>query len=204
MKTTLTLRKKPLQRRSEQMVDDIVKGAIRVLKQQGGRRFTTIRVAQETGISVGSLYQYFPNKESILFQVQQQEWAETSGILMAMIEDRRYSPPVRLKRTVKAFFDSEWEEASLRKALTETGVNLDKTKEFIEMRSAVFSKINDFITEAVPEMPPGRRRFTAEFVFTTMSSLAEEVTTQARSQSEIRQWATNCAQMLLLFLGKTT
>jgi hypothetical protein len=71
------------------------------------------------------------------------------------------------------------------------------------MKSAVFSKMNDFITEAVPEMPPGRRRFTAEFVFTTMSSLAEEVTTPARSQPEVRQWASNCARMLLLFLGKT-
>jgi AcrR family transcriptional regulator len=185
------------------MVEDIVKGAIRVLKEQGGRRFTTIRVAEGTGISVGSLYQYFPNKESILFQVQKREWAETSANLMAMIEDRRYSPSIRLRRAVKAFFDSEWEEASLRKALAETGVNLEKTKQFIEMKSTVFSKMSDFIAEAVPPMPPGRRQFTAEFVFTTMSSLAEEVTTQARSQSEIRQWASNCATMLLLFLSKT-
>jgi AcrR family transcriptional regulator len=185
------------------MLDDIVKGAIRVLKEQGGRRFTTIRVAEEAGISVGSLYQYFPNKESILFQVQQQEWAETSGTLISMIEDRRYSPSVRLRRTVKAFFDSEWEETSLRKALAETGVNLDNTKQFIEMKSIVFSTMSDFIAEAVPAIPPGRRRFTAEFVFTTMSSLAEEVTNQARSRSEIKQWASHCATMLLLFLSKT-
>jgi hypothetical protein len=71
------------------------------------------------------------------------------------------------------------------------------------MKSIVFSKMSDFIAEAVPSMPPGRRRFTAEFVFTTMSSLAEEVTTQARSRSEIKQWASNCATMLLLFLSQT-
>ncbi len=203
MKSPLTPRKKPLQKRSTQMVDDIVKGAIRVLKKEGGRRFTTIRVAEETGVSVGSLYQYFPNKESILFQVQQQEWAETSGMLMAMIEDRRYSPAARLRRTVKAFFDSEWEEASLRNALGETGINLDDTEQFSELRSAVFSKMSDFVGEAVPGMKPGRRRFTAEFVFTAMSSLAEEVTTRTRSRSEVAHWASNCAEMILLFLKRT-
>ena len=53
------------------MREDILKGSIRVLEKYGAHRFTTIRVAEETGVSVGSLYQYFPNKESLLFALHE-------------------------------------------------------------------------------------------------------------------------------------
>ena len=201
-KTILAARKKPIQQRSSELVRDIVKGAIRVLKKEGGRRFTTIRVAEEAGISVGSLYQYFPNKESILFQVQQQEWEETTGILLAMIADQRYTPMVRLRKTIALFFDSEWEEASLRKALAETGTNLESTKQYSEMVATVISKLSDFLAEAVPDMAPERRRFMSEFVLKTMTSLGEEITNKDRSRREVRKWASNYGDMIWLFLTK--
>jgi AcrR family transcriptional regulator len=199
--TLLLPRKKPRQARSAQMVDDIVKGAIRVLKQQGGRHFTTIRVARETGISVGSIYQYFPNKESILFQVQRREWQETSGMLLALLDDRRQPPPERLRRTIDAFFQSEWEEVNLRKALAETGVTLSATEYFGEIRDRVYSKMAAFLTELAPKMSPGRRRFLAEFIFTAIASLAEEVTTRPLALAEVRQWAAGAADMVLSYLA---
>ena len=64
MKTAL-LRKKPKQIRSKLMVDNILEASIRVLKQHPYHQFTTNRVAEAAGISIGSLYQYFPNKQSI-------------------------------------------------------------------------------------------------------------------------------------------
>ena len=60
MKTAL-LRKKPKQTRSKLMVDNILEASIRVLKQYPYQQFTTNRVAEAAGISIGSLYQYFPN-----------------------------------------------------------------------------------------------------------------------------------------------
>jgi AcrR family transcriptional regulator len=43
---------------------------LRVLTKEGAPRFTTARVAAQAGVSVGSLYQYFPNKAAILFRLQ--------------------------------------------------------------------------------------------------------------------------------------
>jgi AcrR family transcriptional regulator len=63
-KPATAIRKLPAQARSKQTVADILRGAIRVLERDGPLRFTTIRVAEAAGISVGSLYQYFPNKHS--------------------------------------------------------------------------------------------------------------------------------------------
>ena len=59
-------RKQPLQRRSAQTVEDILEAAARILERDGLGAFTTNRVAERAGISIGSLYQYFPNKQALL------------------------------------------------------------------------------------------------------------------------------------------
>lgn len=67
-------RKQPSQQRAEKRVADIL-AAYRRLLNGDARRITTNSVAQEAGIPVSSLYQYFPNKEAIAFAVYRQ-WAE--------------------------------------------------------------------------------------------------------------------------------
>src|SRR5215467_7208329 len=64
-------RKEPVQARSRAMRDRIVGAAIRVLGDAGALGFTTTRVADEAGISVGSLYQYFPNKHALALAVHE-------------------------------------------------------------------------------------------------------------------------------------
>ena len=75
----ISTRKQPKQARSKQLVGEILSAAGRVLARDGARRFTAARVAEEAGVSVGSLYQYFPNKEAILFRLQTDEWSSRSS-----------------------------------------------------------------------------------------------------------------------------
>lgn len=70
----ISSRKQPRQARSTALVTAILEAAIQVLAEEGAPRFTTARVAERAGVSVGSVYQYFPNKASILFQLQLEEW----------------------------------------------------------------------------------------------------------------------------------
>src|SRR6201996_4203766 len=98
-------RKAPRQRRSTQLVADILEAAIRVLEKEGAARFTMARVADKAGVSVGSLYQYFPNKESILFRLQTAEWDETRGMLARILAEPG-SPETRMRKAVKFFFRS--------------------------------------------------------------------------------------------------
>ncbi|HMH69059.1 MAG TPA: TetR/AcrR family transcriptional regulator, partial [Pinirhizobacter sp.] len=65
----LVHRKKPLQARSAITVAAIGEAAIEVLLAEGIERTTTTRVAARAGVSVGSLYQYFPDKHSLLAAV---------------------------------------------------------------------------------------------------------------------------------------
>lgn len=59
-------RKKPKQNRSKALVEAIYEATVRILPSVGSEHLTTKKVAELAGVSIGSLYQYFPNKESIL------------------------------------------------------------------------------------------------------------------------------------------
>jgi AcrR family transcriptional regulator len=59
-------RKSPVQARSTASVDAILEATVQVLLDAGKERLTTTRVASRAGVSVGTLYQYFPNKSALL------------------------------------------------------------------------------------------------------------------------------------------
>ncbi|MFT4187247.1 MAG: TetR/AcrR family transcriptional regulator [Aeromicrobium sp.] len=92
------LRKTPQQQRSRAMVERIVAAGRRVLIEQGYERATTNRVAEAAGISPGSLYQYFPNKEAVLQAVVERYSAEIAEELAAVVTDRLDLPPEELIR----------------------------------------------------------------------------------------------------------
>jgi AcrR family transcriptional regulator len=59
-------RKQPRQARAQHTVDAIIEAAARILEEQGHGGFTTNAVAELAGVSIGTLYQYFPDKDALL------------------------------------------------------------------------------------------------------------------------------------------
>ncbi len=76
-----SLRKRPLQRRSIEMVEAILQAAAEVFARLGYARTTTNKIAQRAGVSVGSLYQYFPNKDSLLVSLMQQHHVDVHRVV---------------------------------------------------------------------------------------------------------------------------
>ncbi|MGO8656945.1 TetR/AcrR family transcriptional regulator, partial [Rhizobium ruizarguesonis] len=95
-------RKQPKQARSAELVAAILDAAAQVLAREGAQRFTTARVAERAGVSIGSLYQYFPNKAAILFRLQSDEWRQTTDMLCGILADVQRPPLERLRRLVHA------------------------------------------------------------------------------------------------------
>lgn len=83
MATALSPRKRPSQGRSEVTVEAILEAAIRILRHDGWSAVTTTRVAMRAGVSVGSLYQYFPNREAIAVAIVRRR---TRALLRAVLE----------------------------------------------------------------------------------------------------------------------
>ena len=115
----ISSRKQPKQARSAELVAAILEAAVQVLAKEGAQRFTTARVAEKAGVSVGSLYQYFPNKAAILFRLQSDEWRQTTEMMREILEDIERPPLERLRTLVHAFIRSECDEAAMRVALND-------------------------------------------------------------------------------------
>lgn len=69
---SLAPRKQPRQARSLATVNAVFEATIQVLVSDGPRRLTTTRVAERAGVSVGSMYQYFPHKQALFYALN--EW----------------------------------------------------------------------------------------------------------------------------------
>jgi AcrR family transcriptional regulator len=82
-------RRRPRQRRSELTRDRILDAAVRVFVAYGYERGTTNRIAEWAEISVGSLYQYFPNKDAILLELA----ARHLDVGIAAADHRRTAGP---------------------------------------------------------------------------------------------------------------
>ena len=79
--TLLRPRKKPVQGRSRVTVDAILEAAARLFVRDGYPNTTTNRIAELAGVSVGSLYEYFPNKASILLALLQRQVDSTLALM---------------------------------------------------------------------------------------------------------------------------
>jgi AcrR family transcriptional regulator len=77
----LTPRKLPKQGRSEATVEAILEAAAQVFQRHGYAAGTTNRIAERAGVSIGSLYQYFPNKDAILVALVHLHLAQSTAML---------------------------------------------------------------------------------------------------------------------------
>jgi AcrR family transcriptional regulator len=81
LRPVLKPRKTPMQARSTASVDAILQATIQVLTSVGKERLTTTRVALRAGVSVGTLYQYFPNKSALLQACLRRHMDEVRGAI---------------------------------------------------------------------------------------------------------------------------
>jgi AcrR family transcriptional regulator len=199
---TLSSRKQPRQARSTQMVADILTASIRVLRRDGGYRFNTVRVAEEAGVSVGSLYQYFPNREALLFRLQVDEWQQTAQLLARLLGERERPPVERLRRTIVELFRSEAEEADLRRALDDASAVYRDSPEAGALRHEIVRVAQRFFQEALPRRARAEVAFVADFFVLTLSAIAEKLTARPVMGDELTRWSTATADLLCAHLER--
>jgi AcrR family transcriptional regulator len=94
-KPATTPRKLPRQDRSRVTVEAILEATTRILVEEGYDKANTNRIAERAGISIGSLYQYFPNKESLLAALVEQHVTEMAELIETKL-DRLFDSPLEI------------------------------------------------------------------------------------------------------------
>ena len=132
---SLPPRKSPRQGRSIATVDAIFEATIQVLLGDGLMRLTTTRVAHRAGVSVGTLYQYFPNKEALLFAVLERHLAMLAeAIEKACDENHGATKEMIAEIVVKAYLQAKMAQAEISPALYRIAMELD-ARELMELAS---------------------------------------------------------------------
>ncbi|WP_316190725.1 MULTISPECIES: TetR family transcriptional regulator [unclassified Bradyrhizobium] len=197
---SVSSRKQPKQARSTELVTAILEAAVQVLAKEGAQRFTTARVAEKAGVSIGSLYQYFPNKAAILFRLQSDEWRQTGDLLREILEDAEQPPLERLRRLVHAFIRSECEEAAIRVALRDAAPLYRDAPEARQQRASSGRTMRTFMQEVLPRASDQTRKLAGELIKTTLSKVGEHFSQAPRKPAEIDAYAEAMADMFCAYL----
>ena len=122
----LTPRKKPRQARAAMTLDAMFEATIQILVRDGPARLTTTRVAERAGVSVGTMYQYFPHKQALFYAVNERYL----DILAEKVENAcRKMHGASIERMVEVLVTTYWnaktERPDVTRALYRSVVDLD-------------------------------------------------------------------------------
>jgi len=114
----LNPRKKPQQRRSRVTIDTIFEATIQVLLANGLDKITTIQIADRAGVSIGSLYQYFPNKRALMAAVVKRhvgEVVDTTIVACELVHEKTIGE--MCATMMAAFVDAKTRRPEVSRAL---------------------------------------------------------------------------------------
>jgi AcrR family transcriptional regulator len=122
-------RKSPVQARSTASVDAILEATIQVLLSEGKERLTTTKVALRAGVSVGTLYQYFPNKSSLLQAALKRHMVEVAEAVDVVCKEQ-IGKTLREMATalITSFLKAKMRDAKTSVALYSVSADVDGVK----------------------------------------------------------------------------
>jgi AcrR family transcriptional regulator len=113
-------RRRPVQARSQATVEAIMQAAAYILVRDGWAALTTNRIAERAGVNIASLYQFFPNKEAIVIELERRHGERTDAAMMASLARPR-GPDLEstLRALVSAYVAAQAIEPALQRVFTE-------------------------------------------------------------------------------------
>jgi AcrR family transcriptional regulator len=107
-------RRKPKQNRARQTVDAILEAVLRIMKRKGPGAMTTNHIAEVAGVSIGSVYQYFPDKRAIFVALHERHVEEIDRIIgSVLVKHAASSLDALITAIVEAMIDAHVSEPAL-------------------------------------------------------------------------------------------
>ena len=160
-------RRLPRQRRARQTVEAVLDAVARVLKREGVKAVTTNRIAEVAGVSIGSVYQYFPNKRAIFVALHQRHIEEIDRLVETkLVENACSSLEELIRAMIEAMIDAHAPDPALYELmLTEVPHRVEGTRDFAVGLHGAFRLA---IAARAHELRKGRELDKVVFVVTHM------------------------------------
>jgi AcrR family transcriptional regulator len=127
-----SVRRRPKQRRARQTVEAVLDAVVRLLKRDGSKAITTNRIAEVAGVSIGSVYQYFPDKRAIFTALHRRHIDQIDRMVQTKLVEHAASSIEELVRAmVEAMVEAHAIDPELYELLmTEVPHRADGTRDF--------------------------------------------------------------------------
>lgn len=194
-------RKVPRQTRSRATVNAILDATIRVLLLRGYQGTTTIAVAERAGVSVGSLYQYFPHKDSIIAALLKRHLADVTRCVddaLATADGNHREHAIRA--IVRAGIAAHRIHPALHKVLVEQVPRIGQMKAAMNTSRIVTRRLADWF-DAHPRLGIADAERTAFVVETIVEALTHRVIIDKAQEMNERDLEDEATRILMAYLA---
>lgn len=180
-------RKTPVQARAAVTVEAISEATIQVLLSHGAERLTTTRVAERAGVSVGTLYQYYPNKQSLLLAVLENHLDKASAAVEGASR-RAHGKPLAemIREVVESFVNSKLERTDISTALYKIAADIGGPA-LIKRAAQRQRKAVDAMLLTAPDIESPPDRFAIDMMSAAMAGAMRSVLEAGASPAMVRK-----------------
>jgi AcrR family transcriptional regulator len=171
-KTEKNQRRAPAQARSKATVEAILEAAARILRREGEDALTTNRIAEVAGVSVGSLYGYFPDKAAIQLALARRILATGDAAILDAIDAPQAISPTRAM--VRTLLQLHAEDKALRRSVMGVHLSRGHRDEHAESTRATVAQIAGRMAAQGYEVDPTRLFIVTRAVLGVARALVEE------------------------------
>ena len=190
-------RKLPQQDRSKFTVDVILTATAHILTEVGYDKTSTNRIAERAGISIGSLYQYFPNKEALIAALRDRHVSSMMAVIESKLRDLFKAPiNVVLPELVKASIAAHAIEPELHKVLHEQVPRLSGT----ESEAGITALLQTYLAKQCDRIPPQKLGSVVFIIERTIEALTHAAVIECSDLLQDEQLEQEISELLLSYL----
>ena len=198
-------RKQPSQGRSRFTVRQIVEAAARVFEERGYAGANTNRIAERAGVSIGSLYQYFPNKESILAVLLEQHTQEVANAVEAIrrhVAEEPHDLVGVLEHFVEDMVELHSKNPRLQHVLLDEAPRPPHLKARLQEREQAAVESTEIRLRANPQVRVEDHRTAAYLAVQSIETLVHRFVVEPPDEVSRERFAAELVEMLVRYLRK--
>jgi AcrR family transcriptional regulator len=196
-----TPRKQPRQQRSQATVEAILDATARVLCTTGYDRASTNRVALAAGVSVGSLYQYFPSKEALVAALVERHVAQMTLLVKTKLAEVAAAPlDVAARTMIDAMFAAHAVDPQLHKVLIEQVPRIGRLQDVLDVEREVEAMVAVFLEARRQDVRPTRLTSAAFVLCRVVEAITHAAVLAQLEPARTREVAEELTEMVLRYL----
>jgi AcrR family transcriptional regulator len=168
-------RKSASQKRSKATVETLLDATARVLTRHGYDRASTNRIAETAGVSVGSLYQYFPNKEALVAALVARHNRELLELVREAVKKvASLDLATAMRELVRAAVDAHLVDPALHRIFAEQVPRMGQLAKIESLQQEAFLVMRSYLSERRDEISVSDLDVATKICVTTVEALTHE------------------------------